>query len=224
MTVRLLLPPDMRSPMDPDLSARLVALVDYWFGDLSDARPIAADDVHLRRWWGHDPAIDAEIGVEFGALVDEGAAGFAAGWRPPDPSSALAAVIALDQLPRNIRRGTPGMYAHDDLAVAATRHALTLSDPLAGDLFRAVFVLMPLMHSERLTDQDEMLDRFAALAAEAERRASPNLAMFRGNLDFAHRHRDIVARFGRFPHRNAPLGRLSTPKEEAFLTEPGSSF
>ena len=210
--------------MDPDLSARLIDLLAYWFGDLSDARPIAADDVHLRRWWGHDPAIDAEIGEAFDALVEEIAAGFAAGWRPPDPTTALATVIVLDQLPRNIHRGTAAMYVRDDLAVAAARHALSLADPLAGDLFRAVFTLMPLMHSERLADQDEMLDRFAALAVEAERRASPNLVMFRGNLDFAHRHRDIVARFRRFPHRNAILGRRSTPEEEAFLCEPGSSF
>jgi uncharacterized protein (DUF924 family) len=207
----------------PDATA-LAAVADYWFGDLTDTRPIASDDVHLRRWWGHDPATDAEITARFAPVVAEVAAGFAAGWRPDDPASAVATVVTLDQLPRNIGRGTAAMYAHDTAAIAATRHAIGLSDPLAGDLLRAVFVLMPLMHSETLADQDEMVGRFAALATEAERRASPNLAMFRGNLDFAHRHRDIVARFGRFPHRNALLGRPSTPEEEAFLREPGSAF
>jgi len=211
-------------PPSDDLAPAFADLLAYWFGDLADDRPVADDDVHLRRWWGHDPAIDAEIVARFGPLVEAVAARFAAGWRPADPSTALATVIALDQLPRNMFRGTAAMYAHDDLAVAATRHTLALADPLAGDLFRAVFVLMPLMHSERLADQDEMIDHFAALAAEAERRASPGLAGFRSNLDYAHRHRDIVARFGRFPHRNPILGRVSTPEEEAFLQEPGSSF
>mgnify|MGYP001766813634 CR=1 FL=1 len=211
-------------PLADDLAPAFADLLAYWFGDLSDAVAVPEGDVHLRRWWGHDPETDAEIARRFADLVETVAARFAAGWRPDDPTSALATVVALDQLPRNIHRGTPAMYAHDDLAVAATRHALRLADPLAGDLFRAVFVLMPLMHSERLAEQDEMVDRFEALAAEAERRASPNLAAFRSNLDFARRHRDIVARFGRFPHRNVLLGRDSTSEEEMFLTEPGSAF
>ncbi len=207
-----------------DLAPAFADLLAYWFGDLTDAVAVPEGDVRLRRWWGHDPATDAEIRRRFGGLVDEVATRFAAGWRPADADAALAVVVALDQLPRNIHRGTPGMYAHDDLAVAATRHALSLADPLTGDLWRAVFVLMPLMHAERLADQEEMVGRFEALATEAERRASPNLAAFRGNLDFARRHRDIVARFGRFPHRNAILGRASSAEEETFLTEEGSSF
>lgn len=205
-------------------TAALDDVLAYWFGDLSDDRPIPEGDVHLRRWWSHDPAIDAEIAARFGALVETAATAFAAGWRPQTPATALATVILLDQLPRNIGRGTPAMYAHDGLAVAASRHALDLADPLTGDLLRAVFVFMPLMHSEDLADQEEMVGRFEALVAEAERRASPGLAAFRSNLDFAHRHRDVVARFGRFPHRNAILGRVSTAEEEAFLTEPGSAF
>lgn len=207
-----------------DLAPAFAELLAYWFGDLTDAVAVPENDPHFRCWWGHDPATDAEIARRFGGLVDTVAARFAAGWRPSDAPTALATVIALDQLPRNIHRDTPAMYAHDELAVAATRHALSLADPLAGDLWRAVFVLMPLMHSESLADQDEMVGRFEALAAEAERRASPNLAAFRSNLDFAHRHRDIVARFGRFPHRNVILGRRSSPEELDFLTRPGSAF
>ncbi|MDK9695904.1 MAG: DUF924 domain-containing protein [Siculibacillus sp.] len=211
-------------PPSADLATAVADLPAYWFGDLSDAVAVGEGDLHLARWWSHDPAIDSEIDRRFGALAETVATRFAAGWRPADPATALATVVALDQLPRNIHRGTPAMYARDDLAVAATRHALTLADPLAGDLFRAVFSLMPLMHSERFADQEEMVDRFEALAAEAERRGSPNLAAFRANLDFARRHRDIVARFGRFPHRNHILGRPSTQEEETFLTEPGSAF
>lgn len=146
------------------------------------------------------------------------------GWRPDDAETAVAVIVALDQLPRNIHRGTAAMYAHDDLAVTMSHRAAGLVGGPRGDLYRASFVSMPLMHSERLAEQDEMLAHFEAIVAEAERRASPNLAYFRNALDFAHRHRDIVARFGRFPHRNALLGRVSTPEEEAFLKEEGSSF
>lgn len=202
----------------------LAEVLAYWFGNLSDRLAVAEDDVHLRRWWAHDPAIDAEIARRFGAVVERVAAEVAAGRVAADPDEAVARVVVLDQLPRNIHRGTAAMYAHDDLATAASRQATALFDPLAGDLFRASFVFMPLMHAERAADQQEMVGRFAAIAAEAERRASPNLDRFVGALDFARRHRDIVVRFGRFPHRNALLGRPSTPEEEAFLREPGSSF
>lgn len=212
----------------PDDGARddepLRDLLDYWFGDLSDAVALPEGDIHLRLWWGKDAGVDAEIGARFGGLVEPIADRFAAGWRPSDASAATAVVVALDQLPRNIHRGTPGMYAHDDLAVEASRHAASLADPLKGDLYRASFVFMPLMHSERLADQEAMIVAFAAITAEAERRASPNLAYFENALDFARRHRDIVARFGRFPHRNAILGRRSSLGEEAFLRENGSAF
>jgi uncharacterized protein (DUF924 family) len=211
-------------PAEPALARDLAAVADYWFGDLVDAAAVPQGDVHPRRWFGHDPAIDAEISERFAATVETVAARVRAGWRPSDATSVVAAVVALDQLPRNIFRGTSDMYRHDDLAVSLCRDVSRRFDPIAGDLFRAVFVFMPLMHSEVLADQDEMVGRFEALAAEAERRASPNLAMFRANLDFAHRHRDIVARFGRFPHRNALLGRPSTAEEEAFLKEPNSAF
>lgn len=206
------------------IAAPLADLLDFWFGPLVDTVAVAADDIRLRRWWSHDATLDREIAERFGATVERVADLAGRGWRPIDGAQALAAVVALDQLPRNIHRDTAGMYAHDDLAVAMSRHAAALADPLAGCLYRASFIHMPLMHSERLADQDEMVVRFEAITREAERRASPNLAYFRNSLDFAHRHRDIVARFGRFPHRNALLGRVSTPEEAAFLTEAGSSF
>ena len=215
------------TPTDAEIAlvaGPLVDLLEFWFGDLVDSVAPASDDIRLRRWWSHDAALDREIADRFGATVERVADLARRGWRPADVAQATAAVVALDQLPRNIHRGGAAMYAHDDLAVTMSRHAAALVDPLAGDLYRASFVHMPLMHSERLADQDEMVIRFDAIAAEAERRASPNLAYFRNALDFAHRHRDIVARFGRFPHRNVLLGRISTPDEEAFLKEDGSSF
>ncbi len=206
------------------LAPALGALLAYWFGDLSDAAAVAKDDVHFLRWWGKDPAVDREIETRFGALVERVADVARMGWRPADPDLAVATVVALDQLPRNIGRGTARMYAHDDLAVALCRHAVSLSDLLRGDLLRASFVYLPLMHSEDLADQDEMIERYEALLREAERRGSPDADYFAGNLAFGRRHREIIARFGRFPHRNALLGRTSSPEEEAFLLEAGSSF
>ncbi len=207
----------------PDV-ARFAEVLDIWFGALRDAVAVGPDDPHPRLWFGKDAAVDRDLAARFGDLPDRVAALARAGWRPSDGETALAVVVALDQLPRNIHRGGAAMYAHDDLAVTMSRHAAALSEPLAGDLYRASFLHMPLMHSEHLADQDEMVTRFDAITREAERRASPNLAYFRNALDFAHRHRDIVARFGRFPHRNVLLGRISTPEEEAFLKEDGSSF
>jgi uncharacterized protein (DUF924 family) len=212
------------TPTRLELDDALADLLGYWFGPLRDTAAVAADDVHRLRWWGKDPAVDREIEARFGPLVDRVADLVRGDWRPSTPDGATAAIVALDQLSRNIHRGTGRMYAHDALAVMLCRHAARHFAPLSGDLLRASFVFMPLMHSEALADQDEMVACFEAIVREAERRALPDVAYFAGNLSFAHRHREIVARFGRFPHRNALLDRPSTEEEEAFLLEPGSAF
>lgn len=113
------------------------------------------------------------------------------------------------------------MYAHDDLAVAATHHALRLGWDRSLAPSHRVFLYMPLMHSETLDDQEQCVALFATMHDEIEGPRKPAIA---SNLHFAKQHRDIVQRFGRFPHRNQILGRESTPQELAFLKEPGSSF
>lgn len=169
----------------------------FWFADPA-------------RWFRKDPAFDAEIHARFGALHAAIEAGEHEAWRTT-PRGALAYVIALDQFARNMFRGTPRSFASDPRALAAATAAIARGDAAALTPPERVFLYMPLMHSEDLADQDRCVALFAALGI-AE------------NLAFAEAHRAVIRRFGRFPHRNAILGRPSTPEEIAFLAEPGSSF
>ena len=181
----------------------------FWFGKLDltgDASPAVA-----KRWWTKDPAFDQEIRERFGDLHFSVVAGEREAWRE-EMRGALAYVIVLDQFSRNMYRDTPGMFASDEQALAAARDAVARGlDQQAPRAPRSFFYL-PYMHSEELADQDECVALFERLQGAAY------------NLMFAEKHRDIIRRFGRFPHRNAILGRVSTPEEEAFLREPGSSF
>ena len=133
-------------------------------------------------------------------------------WRR-EPRGCLALCILLDQLPRNIYRNTPKAFAFDATAREVTRHALTngFERALANDIER-MFLYLPLEHSENLKDQQDCVRLVAAFKDGGE------------FLSYAERHREIIARFGRFPHRNAILGRESTEAEIAFLREPNSSF
>ena len=162
------------------------------------------------RWWRRDAAFDEEIRARVGPLREEILRGEHADWRGT-ARGALAYVVVLDQLSRNMFRGTPRAFEGDARALGAAREALARGDDatLASD--ERLFLYMPFMHSEALADQDRSLALFRALGgADA--------------LHAAEKHHAIIARFGRFPHRNAILGRASTPEEIAFLEEPGSSF
>jgi uncharacterized protein (DUF924 family) len=173
-------------------------LLSFWFAD-----PV--------RWWRKDPAFDEEIRRRFGALHAEVAAGAHEDWRAT-PRGALAYVIVLDQLSRNLFRDQRGSFAYDGQALAAARAAVEQRFDAALTPQEASFFLMPFMHSEALADQERCVGWFRAAGTAPE------------NLRFAELHRDIVARFGRFPHRNAILGRTSTDEERAFLAQPNSSF
>jgi uncharacterized protein (DUF924 family) len=157
-----------------------------------------------------DPALDAEIGDRFGSLMDEVAVSRASGWRS-DARTLLAAIVLADQFPRNIHRGTPRAFATDGLARELTNIALDNGWDAGLSSEERQFLYMPLMHSETLADQQRSVDLFEGLGL-AE------------SADFARRHRDQIARFGRFPGRNAALDRADTPEEAEFLKEPGSHF
>ncbi|MBL8290148.1 MAG: DUF924 domain-containing protein [Rubrivivax sp.] len=180
----------------------------FWFG------PGLADEERAE-WFKKDPAFDSEIRQRFGARVDEALVGGLAAW-DVTPWGALARLLLLDQFPRNIFRGSGKSFAGDAQALACARRLVARGDDrrLAGAM--RWFVYLPYEHSEDLAVQRESLRLFAALAAEAPKYA--------GGLAWAQKHEVIVARFGRFPHRNALLGRTSTAEEIAFLKEPGSSF
>src|SRR5262249_17810026 len=140
-------------------------------------------------------------------LYEDAAAGRLRAWQA-DPRECLALVVLLDQFPRNMFRGEPRAFATDGLARDAARALLPRPGELTPD--ERLFAYLPFEHSESLADQD--------LACERMNDFEPDL------LRYALRHREIIARFGRFPHRNAILGRTSTPEETEFLKEPGSGF
>jgi uncharacterized protein (DUF924 family) len=161
------------------------------------------------RWWTKNDAFDATIRSRFLGLWHEAAAGGLQDWRDSDEGT-LALVIVLDQFPRNIFRGDPRTYATDALARDVARRAVANGVDRRIDPVLQQFIYMPLMHSEELADQARCVELFRA-AGDA------------GNLKYAEGHADIVRRFGRFPHRNAMLGRTTTPDEQAFLDGGGFS-
>lgn len=193
------------------------AVLSTWFG------PVDAPDYPQRNdklWWGKDPAADAELRARFGAALDAAGRGELASWLAT-PRGHLAVVILLDQLSRNIHRDTAQMYALDDEAVDLVLRGLEAGVDRALAPRERVFFYMPLMHAESVPLQRKCVRLFKGLAAEV---AEGERSAYAGNVDFAIRHLDIVERFGRFPHRNAILGRPSTDEEAEFLTQPGSSF
>lgn len=189
----------------------------FWFGGNADD---AAADRQSTLWWGKSAATDAEATARFLPLVQAAGAGTLDGWAGT-PQGALALILLTDQLPRNIYRGSAAAFASDPIARATTVAGLEQGmDRLLVPIER-VFFYLPLEHSESMTDQDRAVSLYTRLvgevpAAQAER--------YQNFLTFARRHRRVIERFGRFPHRNAIIGRESTPEELSFLQEPGSSF
>lgn len=163
------------------------------------------------QWFESSEAFDAEVRRALQPLYEAACDGRYESWRR-NPRGCLALVILLDQVPRNVHRGTPQAFASDAAARAVTRHALQEGFDEALAEVERVFLYMPLEHSEDLADQQDCVRLVAALPSSGEW------------LSYAERHRDIVARFRRFPHRNAILGRESTEEELDFLKQPSSSF
>ncbi len=203
--------------MDP----RAHALLLDWFGtDRTAPGAPPPPEARTRAWWRKDDAEDARLRDAWGALHAQGADGRLGAWAA-HPHGRVALVVLLDQLSRNLHRDTPGMFASDPLALQLTLDALARGEETGLDLWLRLFLLMPLMHSEALEVHHLARPAFEALARDGEAAGYP---AFASNLDFLDRHTVIIARFGRYPHRNAILGRASTAEEEAFLREPGSSF
>lgn len=172
----------------------------FWF---EETRP--------HQWFAKDPAFDAQVQDRFGALTRAAITGELNPWGS-EPQSGLALVLLLDQFPRQIWRGTATAFAGDPQALALSHRAVAdgwvAAEP---EQARRQFWLLPQMHSEDLAVQEAALPLFERFTDGR-------------TVDFARRHRDVIARFGRFPHRNAALGRSSTPQELAFLQTPGSGF
>lgn len=182
-------------------------VIQFWFGDGSQAA--------MQKWFTKDPAFDAEIRERFGALQEQAARGELDGWRST-PRGSLALIVLLDQFSRNMFRDSARAFANDAAALQVTQ-ALIASGALSElSLLQRSVALLPLMHAEDRDVQKQSLDEYGTLAA-----ADP---LFDNNLKYARMHADIIERFGRYPHRNAILGRESTPEELEFLKQPNSSF
>jgi len=158
------------------------------------------------RWFKKDVAFDDQFRTRFAAEHEAAASGALDDWAN-SAEGALALLILLDQYPRNSFRGTARMFATDSKALSIATQAIARGFDQAVDPALRSFMYLPFMHSERLADQDRALELYAPLVSESQR--------------FAVQHRDIIARFGRFPHRNALLGRATTAEEQAFLHDGG---
>jgi uncharacterized protein (DUF924 family) len=185
------------------------ALLDFWFGAGTGEADQPRDI-----WWESSPEFDAALRSRFLALHGRAERGELGSWLA-EPEGALALVILLDQLSRNLYRGTPRAYASDVLARTAAEHALAAGFDARLPAVRRRFLYMPLMHSEQLADQQRCVALFATVTEPSDAEQA---------LASAQRHAAIIARFGRFPHRNEVLGRETSSAEEAFLREPNSSF
>ncbi len=187
-------------------------VLDFWFLPASDpgyGKPRA-------EWFRKDAAFDAAIRARFSALIALAVGGGLREWDSQGPEGKLARIIVLDQLTRNSARGTPDSFAGDALALAAARELIDGGDDRKLTPLQRSFAYMPFEHAEDAAMQELAVRLFGELSQE-----HPG---FESSLDYAHRHRGVIARFGRFPHRNPILGRASTPEELAYLAQPGSGF
>ena len=194
------------------------AILDFWFGSSPDDSVVAKEKSAL--WWSKSPEIDGEIRQRFESSARGAAAGKLSDWLST-PRGRLALILITDQFPRNIYRDSPRAFAQDLKALAWTRDGIEQGLDLKLRRIERVFFYLPLEHSESLQHQEQSVKYFGELGSLASPEHKP---IFEEYLNFAVRHRDIIARFGRFPHRNKILGRESTADELAFLAEPGSSF
>lgn len=193
--------------------AEAQAVLDFWFlpaGAPGHDRPRA-------EWFRKDAAFDEAIRARFGELVEAALGGSLADWGD-SAAAGLARILLLDQFTRNLFRGEARAFAGDAAALALAEAMVGSGRDKNLPPLRRWFVFMPFEHSESLLDQERSVALFAGLRREGQAPA------FESAYDYALRHREIVERFGRFPHRNAALGRTSTAGEIEFLKQPGSSF
>jgi uncharacterized protein (DUF924 family) len=197
---------------------------EYWFG----SSPLSAEEFadRMEFWFGsHDTteaqrAHDEEIRTRFGHLVELAARGELSAWAD-SPRRRLSLILLLDQFPRNIYRGTRRAFLSDEKALSLTLSGIQSGADAALDRIERLFFYMPLQHSESLEVQDESVAAYRRLLDEAHDELRPQLAV---TLESAQAHRSIIQRFGRFPHRNRPLGRISTKEEREFLAAEAQTF
>ena len=196
-------------------------VLDFWF----TPDPGQPADAMRTAWFKKDDGFDAEIGRRFGALIDQAVAGCLQEWDQQGPAGTLARILLLDQFTRNVYRGTPQAFAGDAQALAAAQALVASGQDLSLPPLQRSFVYLPYEHAEDLAQQDLAVALYTRLAGDPTVAASAELAKgIAGMLDYAHKHHEVIARFGRFPHRNEILDRPSTPEEQEYLSQPGAGF
>jgi uncharacterized protein (DUF924 family) len=181
-------------------------VLQFWFAD--------APDTWRDAWFKPDAAFDSAIAEKFGPTLDAAAAGAHDDWAASAPG-ALALAIVLDQFPRNLFRGTARAFATDPMALEVARRAVARRHDLALAPMQRMFLYLPFEHSEAMADQDLSCALFEGL------RDDPRLSAPNGAIDYAWRHRAVIRQYGRYPHRNAALGRDSTAAEQDWLKAGG---
>ncbi|MDH3379703.1 MAG: DUF924 domain-containing protein [Gammaproteobacteria bacterium] len=193
-------------------------VLEFWIADSEQGGEALTRQ--RKRWYRSDAKFDAEIRNRFEAVLQAAARGELAHWEST-PDGRLALIILFDQFPRNIYRGQAAAFAYDHYAAHQCLALLAAADDRHLGFVQRSFAYMPLQHSEELALQERSVELFTALAETASREWQ---SFLENSLGYALEHRDIVARFGRFPHRNEILGRSSRPAELAYLRGGGTTF
>jgi uncharacterized protein (DUF924 family) len=181
------------------------AILRFWFGE--------AEETERAEWFRKDAGFDSSLRARFGASIDAAIAGDFGAWT--SPQHRLARILLLDQFTRNAYRGTSRAFAGDALALALASIAIDAGEDASLSPYQRWFLYIPFEHAESVPAQERAIVLYTGLAEQTGLDAP---------LPWVHRHADVIRRFGRFPHRNAVLGRASSAEEIEFLKQPGSSF
>lgn len=200
------------------MTVQIKDVLDFWFGPSASASEIARRQRKL--WFGKLPIYDQIVVERFSSTLVSAKAGQLDHWSST-PRGRLALIVVLDQFPHHIHRDQPEAFASDSQALVLSMAALSAREDLQLMPIERVFLYLPLEHAETMEMQDLSVTLYEKLAREA---TDEDRALFNDFLKYARQHREVVRRFGRFPHRNALLGRVSSPEEIAFLMQPGSRF
>jgi uncharacterized protein (DUF924 family) len=201
----------------PDAAKDVLA---FWLGDAPTATEAPQLKRWVERWFTRDESVDTQISERFGGQLAAARRGELDDWALTTRGR-LALVIVLDQFSRNLHRGSASAFAGDAAALALATAAVDHDLGAALAPIERVFLYLPFEHDEALASQERAVALFGALAAQAPAGIAGAFSSFH---DYAIRHRDVIARFGRFPHRNAALGRANTAAEAEYLAQPGSGF
>jgi uncharacterized protein (DUF924 family) len=198
------------------------AILAFWFEYLDDTQKLYMNSPQCRRWHAKDPETDRDIISRFAAVYERCR-------KNPLPTASaprerLALVLLFDQFTRNMFRDTARMYEADGDALQLAKNGIAQHADDKLPLIYRMFLYMPLMHSEAIADQDRTIDLFRGLLEDAREKSPENVGFFEMASGYARQHRDIIATHGRFPHRNALLGRPNSPAEEMFLADGHAGF